>query len=505
MDRASQTELPPPTSRTRAFTTLFLIEMWERFGFYGMAALLVLYMVQGLGFADTQASLTWGAFTALVYATPAAGGWIGDRILGARRTMILGALILALGYVLLSIPGTGLFFLFSSLGIIVVGNGCFKANAANLVRHIFEGDKARLDSAFTIYYMAVNVGSAISMLLTPWIRARFGWHTAFALCWVGLLLGLTNYAFRRKSLARIGSAPDALPLDKRKLLGVLGVGVAVLFAVAFVLQHHDLAIACVIGAAVAVLASFAYLIARGSTRERSGLIAVLILTAETVLFFIFYQQMSTSLTLFALRNVDHDQALFGHHLFTWQPAQYQALNPIWIMLLSPLLAWGYTRLGRTRGDLPVAAKFAIGFAVLALAFFIYAASGRFAVEGRVSSWFLIAGYGFQSLGELLISGLGLAMVARYVPARLGGFMMGAYYVATGIAQYLGSVVATFASVPAAVTNPAATLQLYTRLFFWLGVVAVAGMVVAVTVLPLMGRLSRAHGAAEPDATRGGPG
>lgn len=481
----------PPTSRPRAFTTLFLIEMWERFGFYGMAALLVLYMVEGLGFDDTRASLTWGAFAALVYATPAAGGWIGDRVLGARRTMVLGALILALGYVLLSLPGTGLFFLFSTLGVVVVGNGCFKANAANLVRHIFEGDKARLDSAFTLYYMAVNIGSAISMLLTPWIKARFGWHTAFALCWVGLILGLTNYAFMHRSLAQIGSAPDASPLDKHKLLAVLAAGVAVLFAVAFMLQHHGIAIACVVAAAIAVFTIFAYQIARGSVSERSGLIAVLILTAETVLFFIFYQQMSTSLTLFALRNVDHDQTLFGHHLFTWQPAQYQALNPIWIMLLSPVLAWGYTRLGKTRGDLPVAAKFAIGFAVLALAFFIYAASGRFAVAGRVSSWFLIAGYGFQSLSELLISGLGLAMVARYVPARMGGFMMGAYYVATGIAQYLGSMVATFASVPPEVTDPRATLPLYTQLFFWLGAVAVAGMLVAVAVLPLMGRLSRA--------------
>jgi POT family proton-dependent oligopeptide transporter len=175
------------------------------------------------------------------------------------------------------------------------------------------------------------------------------------------------------------------------------------------------------------------------------------------------------------------------------------------MLLSPVLAWGYTRLGKTRGDLPVAAKFAIGFAVLAVAFFIYAASGHFAVAGFVSSWFLIAGYGFQSLAELLISGLGLAMVARYVPARMGGFMMGAYYVATGIAQYLGSAVATFASVPPAVTDPRTTLPLYTHLFFWLGVVAGAGMLVAVALLPLMGRLSRAHGAAEPDPAPGGSG
>ena len=263
---------PYPASRTRSFSTVFLIEMWERFGYYGMAALLVLYMVQRLGFDDTRASLTWGAFSALVYATPAIGGWVGDRVLGARRTMTLGALILALGYVLFSLPSTGLFFLFVSLGVIVVGNGCFKANAANLVRHIYEGDDTRIDSAFTLYYMAVNVGSAISMLFTPWIRARFGWHTAFASLLGGAVARAANYAFMRK-IARARSAPrrTSQPLAWRRLLAVLGAGVAVLFAVAFVLQHHAVAVWCVFGAGVVILGIFAYLIVRerGSRAERT--------------------------------------------------------------------------------------------------------------------------------------------------------------------------------------------------------------------------------------------
>ena len=482
----------PPVSQTRSFSTVFLIEMWERFGYYGMAALLVLYMVQGLGFEDTKASLTWGAFAALVYASPAVGGWIGDKVLGSRRTMTLGAMILALGYILLSLPGTGLFFMFTTLGVIVVGNGCFKANAANLVRRIYEGDDSRIDSAFTLYYMAVNIGSTISMLLTPWIKERYGWHAAFAVCWMGLVLGLINYVFMHRTLAHIGSKPDDEPIQWGKLGAVLGGGVLVLFSVAVVLQHREVAVWLVYIAGVVILGIFAYLISISTKSERSGLIAVLILTAQTILFFIFYQQMSTSLTLFALRNVDWNQTLFGAHLFTWQPAQYQALNPIWIMLMSPVLAWAYTRMGKGKGDLSIAAKFAIGFAVLSLGFFTYWSSGFFAVDGKVSSWFLILGYGFQSLGELLISGLGLAMVARYVPARMGGFMMGAYFVATGISQYLGSVVATFASVPSNVKDPTKTLSLYTNLFFWLGVVAVAGTVLAVIVLPLMARLSKAH-------------
>ena len=237
-------------SQTRSFSTVFFIEMWERFGYYGMAALLVLFMVQKLGFSDTQANLTWGAFAALVYAAPSIGGWIGDKILGSRRTMTIGASILALGYLLLAIPSDSLFFLYATLGVIVVGNGMFKANAGNLVRHIYEGDDSKIDSAFTIYYMSVNIGSTISMLLTPWIKAHYGWHAAFGVCCVGLLLGLTNYFFMRHSLKHIGSIPDDEPIHWRKLFAVLAVGVLVLFAVGFILRHETVARLCVYAAEI---------------------------------------------------------------------------------------------------------------------------------------------------------------------------------------------------------------------------------------------------------------
>ncbi|MGH8377716.1 MAG: peptide MFS transporter [Gammaproteobacteria bacterium] len=479
-------------SRTRSFSTVFLIEMWARFGYYGMAAWLVLYMVQKLGFSDTQANLTWGAFAALVYAAPSIGGWIGDKVLGSRRTMTIGASILALGYLLLAIPSTGLFFMYATLGVIVVGNGMFKANAGNLVRHIYEGNDSKIDSAFTIYYMSVNIGSTISMLLTPWIKEHYGWHAAFAVCCVGLLLGLVNYFFMRHTLRHIGSKPDNEPIHWRRLFAVLAVGVAVLFTVGFILRDEVVARFCVYLAAAVILCIFVYLIAKSARSEKSGLIAALILTLQTILFFIFYQQMSTSLTLFALRNVDWSQTLFGMRLFSWQPAQYQALNPIWIMLLSPILAFAYAHFGKRGKDLPIASKFAIGFAVVAIGFFIYGVSGMFAVNGKVSSWFMIWGYGFYSLGELLVSGLGLAMIARYVPARMGGFMMGAYYVAVGMSQYLGSVVANFASVPQNLTQATQTLPLYTSLFTKLGIVAVGGTVLAIILLPLMKRLSATH-------------
>jgi len=157
-------------SQTRSFTTVFMIEMWERFGFYGMQVLMVTYMMKKLGFVDTRANLVWGAAAALIYATPAIGGWVGDKLLGTRRTMTIGAAVLAVGYALLWLPTNKAFFLYGALGVIIVGNGFFKPNAGNLVRKIYEGDETKIDSAFTMYYMAVNIGSMISMTLTPWIR-----------------------------------------------------------------------------------------------------------------------------------------------------------------------------------------------------------------------------------------------------------------------------------------------------------------------------------------------
>jgi len=471
-------------SRTMGFTTLFLIELWERFGYYGMTAVVVLFMVQQLDYTDDRANLTFGAFAALAYTVPAVGGWIGDKLLGSRRTMLLGAIILALGYIALAIPNhPGL--LFPALGLVAVGGGIFKANPANMISKLYEGDSAKIDSAFTMYYMAVNIGATASQLATPLIAVKIGWHWAFAVSAGGLIIGILNYLAMRRYLAHVGSEPDFQPLNWTRLLLVL-IGIVIGIAlVTFIVQNRDIARATVFAGFLAMLAIFGVMMSKGSERERKGLIAVLILTGLGMLFFIFYQQMSTSLTLFSLRNVNLN--FFGYDV----PAgQVQALNPIWIFLLSPGLAWLYTRLGKGEGgDFHISTKFAMGFAVLSIGFFIYGFSSHFANEGKVSFWWMISGYGFQSLGELLISGLGLAVIARYVGPSLRGFIMGVWFLATGISQYLGSYVATFASVPQNVTSPVESLPLYANLFTRLGVVAVAGTLIAAAVIPTMKRLS----------------
>jgi POT family proton-dependent oligopeptide transporter len=292
-----------------------------------------------------------------------------------------------------------------------------------------------------------------------------------------LVLGIAQFVLQRRLLSRLGSAPDFEPLRVARLAAVLVGSLVLAILVALIIQSVSVAQAIVWLSGIAVLVLFGVLIARGSHGQRAGLAATLLLTLQGMLFFVFYQQSSTSLTLFALHNVQPD--FFGYHV---PPEQFQVLNPFWIAVVSPLLALLYGTLGRRGRDPSIAAKFAWGFALLALGFFVFALSARFAHAYRVSPWWMVWGYLLDSTGELLISGLGVAMVARFIEPRRRGLMIGAWFLAAGIAQYIGSLVANYASVSSAMTDPSQTLPLYTRL--------------ALLMLPLMRRLAADHRSAE---------
>ncbi len=487
---------PNPT-RTQRFTVVLLIELWERFGFYGMQALLLLFLVERLGFPDRDANLLWGAFGALVFAAPAIGGWLGDQVLGSRRAMVCGAVCLFAGYLLLALPLDGRTALSLGMGTIVVGNGLFKPNASNLVRRIYEGDDSRLDSAFTLYYMSVNVGSTASILLSPWLKDRLGWHAGFGMSAAGLAIGLASYAVLRQRLTRTGSTPDGYPLPSRIASGILAGVVVVILAVTLVLQHALVARACVWLAGLLTLAVWVRIYWRASPGERPGLLTAYLLIIEVMLYFVFYQQQSTSLTLFALRNVDPDFRVGGTTLFSFSAAQFQALNPLWIMILSPVLAWIYSALGRRGRDLPIATKFLLGFVLVTAGFAVWWLATGPGAPARISPWIMVWGYGLVSLGELLVSALGLAMIARYTPVRLSAFMMGAFYVGIGMALYIGSAVANLASLPPGLLAAGAeqSLPVYHRLFLSLLQLGLAVTALCALVLPVLRRLDRAHRAA----------
>lgn len=487
---ASRTDRHP----RKAFFVLFFVEIWERFGYYGIASLLVLYMVQRLGVGDTRADVIWGAFSALVYSMPMLGGYIGDRVLGARRTLVLGAITLGLGYLLLSIPLDET--LFPAMGLIALGNGLFKINPNNLVSRLYEGEHSKLDILFTIYYMSLNIGSFFSVLLTPWIKDHptwvivlgplhfDSWHLAFGLSTIGLTLGLLNYGVFHRYLRPYGAAPDFKKLDLRKLAAVIGISLVIAYLLSEVIRYRLAALGVVGLFVVLMIYVFAHLLLTGKQHERNRVIACIIFVVMSSIWAVYNQQIYTSLTLFALRNVEHH--ILGIPVTA---AQFQDLNQFWLVVLALPLAWSYQRMGRTqRGDFSIASKYAAGLYLLAIAFFLYAAGSLTAHAGIVSSWWLVAGYAAQSLGELLISALGCSMVSQLVPEHSRGIIMGAWYLGMGVSLYAGGAIASLASIPPGTVQPIATLPVYARLFWGLGAGALLCAIVATRIVPLLERM-----------------
>jgi len=490
MSNASETDRHP----RKAFFVLFFVEIWERFGYYGVASLLVLYMVERLDFGDARADVIWGAFSALVYAMPMLGGYIGDRVLGARRTLVLGDITLALGYLLLSVPLDET--LFPAMGLIALGNGLFKINPNNLVSRLYEGEHSKMDILFTIYYMSLNIGSFFSVLLTPWIKdhpnwvitlgpMRFdSWHLAFGISAIGLTLGLLNYGAFQRYLRPYGSAPDFKKLDVRKLLAVIGISLLIAYALSEVIRYRLAAFGVVGLFVLLMIYVFVHMLVTGKRQERSRVGACIIFIVMSSIWAIYNQQIYTSLTLFALRNVEHHIGSINV-----APAQFQDLNQFWLVVLALPLAWLYQRMGKTKGgDFSIAGKYAAGFYMLAAAFFLYAASSLTAHAGIASSWWLVAGYGAQSLGELLISALGFSMVSQLAPEHSRGIVMGAWFLGMGVSLYAGGAIASLASIPPGAFQPTATLPLYARLFFGLGMVALVCAIVATAITPLLKRM-----------------
>lgn len=467
-----------------AFYMIFMVEMWERFGFYAMQGVLTLYFIRKLGFDDKDAYFTFGAFTALVYGLVAAGGYLGDSILGTRRTMVFGLVTLAGGYLALSLASEHT--VFYALGLVCVGNGLFKANPSNLLAKCYEKNDPRLHGGFTLYYMSVNIASTFALLAGPAIATGMGYFYVYFASFVGLLLGIANYFARRQSVAHLDIPLDRKPVSWRIWMMVVTGVVIITFLSAWLLQHILVARNLAWVAAAVVLVMYAHFMRQEDAASRRKMLVALVLMLEAQVFFVLYQQMPTSLNLFAVNNVV--PVLFGISI---DPQSFQGLNPLWIILMSPVLAHGYARLYHRGLHFDTPYKFALGMTLCGTSFLLLYFARYFHDEaGFVSSWWLVASYFFQCLGELLVSALGVAMVAELVPAKITGFVMGMWFLSQAVSGFIGASVASLTALPQSLSPGVDSLNVYTTVFAEIGLVTLAIALLLWGVAPALSRYSR---------------
>ncbi|MGE0760178.1 MAG: peptide MFS transporter [Pirellulaceae bacterium] len=459
--------------------TLFFTEMWERFSYYGMRALLVLFMTDavakgGMNLGDKTATAIYGLYTALVYLVALPGGWVADRILGAQRAVWYGGIVIALGHFTLAIPRTDAFF--AGLFLIVAGTGLLKPNISVIVGQLYPEGGARRDAGFTIFYMGINVGAGIGPLVCSTLGERLNWHYGFAAAGIGMVLGLVQFYLTGRYLGDAGKQPAHLfgtaPQRRGILLGLtagviatLGVIVAV---AAMQIRIDPTPLArytsyLIVGIAALYLGGI-FVTGRLSGDEVKRMIVLCILLVAAALFWAGFEQAGSSLNLFAER----------HTIRSWSgdaadnlPAEavaaeggageaappaaggfeipagwFQSLNPIFIITLSPLMASLWVSLARRHRNPSIPAKFGLGLVLVGLGFLLMAAAAKLVSGGeRVWPTWLLTTYFLHTVGELCLSPVGLSAVSKLSPARFAGQMMGMWFVAASLGNLLAGLFA----------------------------------------------------------------
>ncbi len=450
MSEALRDNDPTPFPRSADFLghpkplwLLFATEFWERFAYYGMRALLAVYVASTFfallpdGEAKAQASLTYGAYTALIYATGIFGGFIADRYLGYRPSILLGGTIMALGLFLLLIPDLNWFLV--GLAVIVVGNGLFKPNISTMVGKLYAQGDARRDSGFTIFYMGINAGATLAPLICGTLVGRyFGYQWGFFTAGIGMIFGLLLFQWLVGWMAGVGRAP----LPERNALRVLKVtaGCLLLVPVVYLMLSQARIVGWLLMGLMLVLT--VYFVGSGM---RSGdkvqlhrYIAMLLLFLAKILFWGMFEQAGSSLNFFAK---DHVDAPFDFTLF-------QSANPLFIILLAPVFAWLWPRLEKRRLNPSIPRKFGLGIIFNGLAFLLlmFALSSLVDPQSlKIPFWTLFMVYVIQSIGELCLSPIGLSMVTKLAPVRLVGFGMGGWFLSTAIGNNLSGIFASHVS------------------------------------------------------------
>lgn len=476
----------------RGLSLLFFTELWERFGFYTLQTIIILYMTKGLRLTDTNAYLLYGTFSSMLYLTPVLGGYLADRYLGFQRAIIIGGILLTVGYLLTAIPDEQLFFL--GLSVIIVANGLFKPNVSSIVGDLYRQGDPRKDGGFTLFYMGINIGSLLPPLVAGWLVTAYGWHAGFLLAAIGMLIGLFTFVMGRKKLRSCGVMPAASPLRSKGesftfhalFYGGILVAIGLLLILFRFPAETDIVLAL---ASVLVVGAVIYFLTKEKKIQRNKMIACLILIIISIGFWAIYNQTFTSLMLYADRNMG--KQLFG---ITIDAEFTQFFNPFFIILLSPILSQLWIWLNQKRRNPSTPMKFSLGVLMMALGFFLLGFAGKYAgSSGEVSPWWLIGSYFLQTIGELLLSPIGLAMITTLSPKHLVGMMMGVWFLTQSAAFAIGGGLATFASVPAK-TGASDALKIYDHAFLVYGSISLVLAIASMVLVPYLKRLI--HGPAQ---------
>jgi len=429
----------------RGLSTLFFTEMWERFSYYGIRAILILYMTasvadHGMGLDVATAGALYGLFTSCVYVFSLPAGWISDRFLGQQRSVVIGGLLIAAGNFGLMVPGMGVFVL--SLLTIAGGTGFLKTNCTTAVGALYRQNDVRRDAGFSLYYVGINIGAGAAPLIVGYIGQRIEYRYGFGVAGVFMLAGLTQFIITRGFLGGVGKVPAVVnnPSDKK----ILTIGVAVLLVAVVALFALQVPVGAVADGfsvllLVAVVITFVGLLASKDFTpvEKKRIQTVLVLFLASALFWSIFEQAGSTLNLFADRSTDN--RIFG---LEFPSSYFQSLNSIYIYALAPLLAWLWIKLGDR--DLSIPTKFSIGLfgaggGFMVMMFAAIAASGG----GKVSPAWLAACYFIHTIGELCLSPVGLSAMTKLAPERIAGFMMGVWFLSISAGNFLGGRLSSF--------------------------------------------------------------
>jgi len=497
---APHTGLPPNDflGHPVALWQLFNIEMWERFAYYGMRAVLAVYVATtffshlGAG-ANAEASLVYGGYTALVYATGIAGGYIADRVLGYQRSILLGAIIMASGLFVLLIEDLNWFLV--GLALIVAGNGLFKPNISTMVGKLYAPDDIRRDSGFTIFYMGINLGAMVAPLVTAaWIGEAFGLKWGFFAAGIGMILSTLFLEFAKRSLGQVGLPPQGKEGWGRFF--AVGVGALALAALVFFLLSESTILGyLLIGIMLGLITYFIMSgIRSGNKVQLHRYIAMIILFAANSCFWALFEQAGSSLNFFAR---EFSTPMYGT-TESWMAGGFgifQSLNPLYILLLAPVFATLWPKLDKMGINPSIPRKFALGLIQVALGFYllVFAISNMQNAAGLVPWIFLALCYLLHTSGELCLSPIGLSMVTKLADEKEVGLAMGGWFLSIAMAQYVAGLIAALASGGTVGEGHgemvAATITQYSGVYmqlFWIGLTfGVVYLVLAPAINKLM--------------------